>query len=121
MVAATLNLTGNDVIEAGSDYSITITLTDSDDNPEDLTDWDIWRSEFRVSKDKTSTLILTAVVVRVAPYTSGTITLSISASTSTAVTGSFSGRYDIEAEKTSDGTVRRFIQGSWTIDKEVTD
>lgn len=108
----------NLTILQGAAFSLQVTLFNSSGTAFDLTSY-TGRGEIRRSKSKTSTLLATFAVSIDAPPTDGKLTISLGATITDAI--SIDGYYDVEIENTGDPEdVRRVLQGSVKIDKNVT-
>lgn len=102
----------NLVIDQGSTYSTTITLTDDDGNPLDLTGY---TGAGQIRKHYTSSSY-TAFTVVITPLT-GEVTLSL---TATQTSNMSAGRYMYDVELTTGGTVSRVLEGIVTVTPECT-
>jgi len=113
--AATYNIT----IEQGATFNRVLTLTDSDGNLINLTGYSARMTIRRANDFETVLIELTTVNGRIAlGGAAGTVTLEITDS-DTAALESEVGIYDLEIES-SGGVTTRLIQGTATIDREVT-
>jgi hypothetical protein len=107
------------VMDQGATFNRLFTYNDSNDIPVNLTGYTA-RMQIREEVDSsTAALSLTTENGRIAlGGTAGTVTLTVSATDTAAVTaGEYV--YDIELVSGS-GTVIRFLQGCFTVDAEVT-
>lgn len=100
-------------IDQGTDYSTVITLTDTDDDPIDLTNF-IGRGQIRKHYESANAVNFVVSVV-----SSGDVQISLSAAASNAMKP---GRYvyDIELEDQQTGLVSRVAEGLVTITPSVT-
>ena len=106
-------------IEQGATFNRVLTLTDSDGNLINLTGYSARMTIRRANDFETVLIELTTVNARIAlGGAAGTVTLSISDSDTAALEAEV-GVYDLEIESAG-GTVTRLIQGTATIDREVT-
>lgn len=111
MSAARYNL----VIDQGSDFAINFTVKE-DGSAKDLTGYSA-RAQMRTSK--TSTSIAATFACSIANPSSGTVTLSLTNATSSAVTaGTYV--YDLEIFTANNASVTRLLQGSVDLTQEVT-
>ena len=111
MTAATYDL----VIDQGSDFAIDLTITEGG-TAKNLTGYS-GRAQIRTTHAAASaTASFTVTIVNAA---NGTMKLELQASTTTALAA---GRYvyDLEIHTANDATVKRLIQGSVTINQQVT-
>lgn len=105
------------VIDQGADYSLGITLKDSNNVPLDLTLYNA-RGHLRPKKDSTS-LTATFICEVLVPNIDGKINISLSNSTTKSIeAGTY--YYDIEIYTASDAYVERILQGKAKITQEVT-
>jgi hypothetical protein len=112
MTAATYDL----VIDQGSDFAIDLTITDAG-TAKNLTGYS-GRAQIRSTHASSSTTAsFTCSIVGAA--TDGILKMELSAATTTSMTP---GRYvyDLEIHTASDAIVKRLIEGSVTINPEVT-
>lgn len=132
--AATQNFTGDDAIEAGATFDVTITLLMPSGDPLDLTDFTsgaggTLRSHFRPTVDSNTIVFnltdapaypLTHIEV-VSPPTAGQLRIVLSDEDTAAAdaNNTESGVYDVEGER-ADGSVRRLLEGAWSVVEEVT-
>ncbi len=102
----------NLVIDQGSTFSTTISLTDDDGLAIDLTGY---TGQSQIRKHYTSATSV-PFTVAIAPST-GQVTLSL---TATVTAGLASGRYVYDVELTTGSTVSRVLEGLVTVSPEVT-
>ena len=102
----------NLIIDQGSTYTTTITLTDDDGNPLDLTGY---TGAGQIRKHYTSSSY-TAFTVTITALT-GEVTLSLSA---TQTANMSAGRYQYDVELTTGATVSRVLEGIVTVTPECT-
>jgi hypothetical protein len=101
----------NTTIERGATFSLTVTYKDASANPVDLTGWTV-RMQVRETPADSSPILTSE-------GGSGVITATISAATTSALTQT-TAYYDIEAEQTSTGIVKRVLRGRIIISAEIT-
>lgn len=100
----------------GATYNLTLLLKDEDQNPLDLTPYEIsGYLKYRYS-DTTSPVSLNPT--RIAPYESGIISLSIPASGSSSLPVGYV-FYDVEAYHTGLGTVDKLLMGKASVYPEI--
>jgi len=106
----------NLVIDQGTTFTLTITVTDSNSNVLDLTNYTL-RGQMRRSYGASSYVAFTTSKGN--DPTDGELTISLTATQTSALK---SGRYvyDVEIENTSDDSVTRIIEGIITVTPEVT-
>jgi hypothetical protein len=104
-------------IYQGSTYSLTIGLTDGDDVPIDLTNYDI--SGYLKFRYSDSNRLISLNPIRLAPLASGNISLNIPDS-GTSVLPVTIGVYDIELYHTGNNTVDKILKGRAYVYPEVT-
>ncbi len=111
MTAATYDL----VVDQGSDFAIDLTITEGG-SAKNLTGYS-GRAQMRSTHASSS--VAATFTCSVVNATAGTMKMELSASTTTGITA---GRYvyDLEIYTSSDAIVKRLIQGSVTINPEVT-
>ena len=111
MTAATYDL----VIDQGSDFAIDLTITEGG-TAKNLTGYS-GRAQIRSSHSSSSAAA--SFTVNVVNAANGTMKMELSSSTTTSMTA---GRYvyDLEIHTSGDATVKRLIQGSVTLNPEVT-
>ena len=111
MTAATYDL----VIDQGSDFAIDMTITEGG-TAKNLTGYS-GRAQLRTTHAASSATA--SFTVSVVNATAGTMKMELSAATTAGITA---GRYiyDMEIHTSGDATVKRLIQGSVTINPEVT-
>ena len=111
MTAATYDL----VIDQGSDFAIDLTITESG-SAKNLTGYS-GRAQMRSTHASSSATA--SFTVNVVNATAGTMKMEMSSSTTSGISA---GRYvyDLEIHTSGDATVKRLIQGSVTINPEVT-
>jgi hypothetical protein len=111
----------NATIEKGATYNLSVTYKDATGSPVDLTGWTVRMQVRETPAD--STPILTSdggsPTITLTKNSSGEITITISASTTASLTAT-TAYYDIEAQQTSSGVVRRILKGRFVISPEVT-
>jgi len=111
----------NPTCEQGATFSHVITYSDELGAAIDLTGWTP-RMDVRASKSKTATLILSLTAangrITVSDAAAGQITIAVPSSVTTALTPGLY-YYDIELEDVG-GTIIRLLQGTFTVDAEVT-
>jgi hypothetical protein len=115
MTAATYNIT----CEQGSTFVQTLTIT-SNATPPVARDLSTYSGRMQVRPDTESTtklLDLTSSGGDITLNSSGVVVVTVSATNTAALTQG--GVYDLEIEDAS-GTVERVIQGTFTLNKEVT-
>lgn len=118
---AVVDLTGNNQILQGTDWTRTFTAKDTGGTPIDLSAYDggtsVPRCQMRVLiGDVTPFFTPTCAWVNSA---GGQFRMTISAATSTAKPNTpASGTYQVEIVKVSDGTIERIQTGSWSMDPE---
>lgn len=111
----------NTTIEKGATFNLTVTYKDSTGTPVDLTGWTV-RMHVRETPADSSTILTSqggSPTIIITKNSSGVITVTISATTtsSLSVTTAY---YDIEAEETATGIVRRILKGRIVVSPEVT-
>jgi len=111
MTAATYDL----VIDQGSDFAIDLTITENG-SAKNLTGY-AGRAQIRSTHSSSS--VAASFTVSVVNAANGTMKLELGSSTTTSMTA---GRYvyDLEIHTSGDATVKRLLQGSVTINPEVT-
>ena len=103
----------NILIDQGSSFSTTVTITDSNGDPVDLTGYS---GAAQMRKSYTSSTAYTFTVN--VGNTSGTLTLSMTANTTANIAG---GRYLYDVELTNDtGLVSRVFEGIVTVNPNIT-
>jgi len=107
----------NLIINKGSTYSTSISLTDADGVPIDLVYYNV--SGFLKYRYSNETKLLDLNVRKETPYSSGVVTLAVSSTgtRSLPITTAF---YDIKLYDTGDGTVDTILQGKAFIYPEIT-
>lgn len=113
MAAGVYNIT----IEEGATFQKQITYKDANGNVIDLTDVTDARAQMRPTIASGSSVAFTVEVD--ADPTTGIIHWSMNATTTATLSAPSTQYYDLEIEF-SDGTVRRLLQGTVTVDPEVT-
>lgn len=111
----------NTVIERGATFSLTVTYKDASANPVDLTGWTV-RMQVRETPADSSPILTSeggSPTIVLTKNSSGVITATITAATTSALTQT-TAYYDIEAEETATGLVRRVLQGRIIISVEIT-
>src|SRR4051812_47686424 len=101
----------------GSTFALTVSLTDSNSVPIDLTSYNV--SGFLKYKFSDAQKLANLNATKSSPYDSGVITLSLPA-TGTAILPVTIARYDIEIYHTGLGTVDKILLGEVTISPEAT-
>lgn len=118
MPAATVNLTGDRMIEQGASWRLLL-LWNGDSSPINLTGY---TARMQIRKSATSSAALLELTTENSRITlggvAGTITLTLTAADTAAITWT-SGVYDLELVD-SGGGVRRLIQGAVRVSREVT-
>ena len=111
MTAATYDL----VVDQGSDFAIDLTITEGG-SAKNLTGYS-GRAQLRTTHAASSATA--SFTVSVVNASNGTMKMEMQASTTSGITA---GRYvyDMEIHTANDATVKRLIQGSVTINPEVT-
>jgi len=118
-VPATVNLTSSDRILQGATYYREFALTVSG-VAVDLTGWTGARCQFRETA-ASGTVVVTPVMTIVSPPTLGKIGLELTSTVTTAMGTPDGGVFDIEIyDSAVPPVVERVIQGSWSIEAEVT-
>lgn len=107
----------NITIEEGATFQKQITYKDANGNVIDLTDVTDARAQMRPTIASGSSTAFTVAVD--ADPTTGIIHWSMSATTTAGLSAPSTQYYDLEIEF-ADGTVRRLLQGTVTVDPEVT-
>ena len=111
MAAATYNIE----VDQGSDFSINIEVKE-DDEVKNLTGYSA-RSQARTSNEASSAAF--SFTCTIPTPANGKINMALPAATSSSVTaGQFV--YDLEIYTASDAAVSRLIEGTCTIDREIT-
>ena len=111
MTAATYDL----VIDQGSDFAIDLTITEAG-TAKNLSGY-AGRAQMRTSHTNSS--VAASFTVNVINAANGTMKMELSAST-TAGIAAVRYVYDLEIHTSGDATVKRIIQGSVTLNPEVT-
>lgn len=119
-VPAAVNLTGSDRILQGATYYREFALTVSA-VAVDLSGWTGVRCQFRQTA-ASGAVVVTPDMAIVSPASGGTISMSIDSDVTAALGAVASGVYDIELFDTSVSPpiVERVVQGSWSLETEVT-
>lgn len=104
-------------IYKGATFSLSVTLKDENENPIDLTNYNV--SGFLKYRYSDSTALTSLNAQKLSPLESGDISLSIHA-TGTAVLPVTIGVYDVELFNTVSGTVSKVLRGNASIFPEVT-
>lgn len=102
-------------IQQGSTFSINLTVNDENESPKDLTNYDI--SGFLKYRFSDSNALVNLNATKVAPYTGGCISLSISAILTASLPITI-GVYDVEINQS--GVVTKVLNGRASIFPEVT-
>jgi hypothetical protein len=105
----------NIVIEQGADFSLTFTIKD-DGVARDLTGWSA-RGQIRLRASSASTLAV--FDCSIPSPTSGTVEVKLSNTITSALQPTVA-RYDVEIFTAGDAQVERILQGTATIDPEIT-
>lgn len=108
-MAATVNLS----IDQGSSFSTSIVVKGSTGNPTNLTGYTAY-AQMRKSYYSSTAYNFTASI---SGPTTGTIMLALSPTASAAIPA---GRYVYDVEINADSTITRVVQGTVTVDPEVT-
>lgn len=111
----------NTTIEKGATFNLSVTYKDSAGTAVDLTGWTV-RMHVRETPADSSPILTSeggSPTIVLTKNSSGVITVTISAATTSALTAT-TAYYDIEAEQTSTGIVRRILKGRVVISPEVT-
>ena len=103
--------------EQGATFSRTLTVTDSNGDARDLSDYTARMQVRRTTSSSTTLVELTTENGRISLNSNGEISLSLSATATAALTDE--GVYDLEIEDSS-GNVERVVEGSFNLDLEVT-
>jgi hypothetical protein len=111
----------NTTIEKGATFNLSVTYKDSTGTPVDLTGWTV-RMHVRETPADASPILTSeggSPTIVMTKNSSGVITVTIAASTTSAIDVP-TAYYDIEAQETSTGVVRRILKGRITVSPEVT-
>jgi hypothetical protein len=103
-------------IQKGATFSISLTVNDTGEAPIDLTPYSI--SGFLKYRYSDTTPLADLNATKIAPYTGGCISLSLSASTTASLPVTV-GVYDVEIHH-SGGSVTKVLRGKASIEPEVT-
>ena len=111
----------NTIIEKGATFNLTVTYTDASAVPVDLTGWTV-RMQVRETPADSSPILTSeggSPTIVHTKNSSGVITATISATNTAAITVT-TAYYDIEAEQTATGIVRRVLRGRVIVSSEIT-
>ena len=124
-VPAVVNLTSSDRILQGATYYRQFALVDGNSAAIDLSTWvgagKGVRCQLRQTASSAS-IVATPTMTIVSPATGGKIGILLGSDVTTAMGAVVGGVYDVELfdGNTSPETVERVVQGSWSIEAEVT-
>lgn len=116
-MADVFHMTQEHAIDCGATYQCTVTWTDSNGNPINLTGYTA-RMKFKNKHGGTTLASLTDSSGLTLGGALGTIAIAIPDETTATMSGS--GVYDLELESAG-GVVTRVLEGSWEAKPEVTD
>lgn len=111
----------NTTIEKGATFSLSITYKDASGNAVDLTGWTV-RMQVRETPADSSPILTSeggSPTIVMTKNSSGVITVTISATTTSTIEVP-TAYYDIEAQETATGLVRRVLRGRIVVSPEVT-